>query len=100
METLTGDTHDRTAPEYRARGAAARSRASTASSPARYRALAARPMAGARGALLLLGGPAKQRLQARAGGHQPLSRRIQQPQSRFPPALRAGGDGRLREDLS
>ena len=55
-------------------------------------------MAGARGAVLRVGRPAQRRLQARAGRHEPLSRRLQQPESGVPAALRAGdpGGGRAR----
>ncbi len=55
-------------------------------------------MAGARGAVLRLGRPAQRRLQAGPGRHEPLSRRLQQPQSRFPAAVRASraGGGRTR----
>ena len=50
------------------------------------RALVPHPVAGARAAVLLLGGPAQHRLQAGAGGHQPLPRRLQQPESGVPAA--------------
>mgnify|MGYP003694504373 CR=1 FL=1 len=54
---------------------------------------------GACGPVLCLGGSAQQRLQAGPGGHQPVSRRLQQPQPRVPAAVRAGGDDRAGESL-
>ena len=56
-------------------------------------------MAGAHCAVLQLGRPAQQRLQAGAGGYQSVSRRLQQPESGFHVAVRAGGAERDREDL-
>jgi glutamate--cysteine ligase len=46
-----------------------------------------------------LGRPAQCRLQAGAGRHQPVPRRLQQPESGLPAAVRAGGDVGDREDL-
>ena len=54
-------------------------------------------MAGARHAVLCIGGSAQQRLQAGAGRYQPVPGRVQQPEARVPAAVRAGRHGRGAE---
>ena len=56
-------------------------------------------VAGPRGAVLRIGRPAQRGLQDRAGRHQPVSRRLQQPQSRLHAAVRAGGASGRRARL-
>src|SRR5262249_43016822 len=83
---LTAPLHPpphRPAPGARARGAG----------PAPgNRGLVPQALAAERAALLFVGGPAQQRLQAGARRYQPLPRRLQQPQSGVPAAVRARGD--------
>ena len=57
-------------------------------------------VAGAHAAVLRVGRSAQLRLQARAGRHQPLPRRVQQPEPAVPAARGAGGDDGDRADLS
>src|SRR5258706_9462978 len=73
---------------------AARDRAHRARPAPRDRALVSQPVAGTRGQLLRVRGPAQQRLQAGPGGHESLPGRLQQPQSRVPAAVRARRDVR------
>jgi hypothetical protein len=64
-----------------------------------HRALVPAGMDGAHAAVLQLGRHPQCRLQAGAGGHQPVSRRLEQPHARDAAAGGAGGDGGDREDL-
>ena len=93
-EPLPGRTqNDRRRTGLRAERAAAQARAADSPQPSTHRALAARALAGARDAVLRFRGSAQQWLQARAGGHEPVPGRVQQPQARVPAAMRAGRDG-------
>ena len=94
-----GPRDDRRRTEPRAERAAAQARAADSPQPSDHRALVARPVAGARDAVLCLGGSAQQRLQARAGRHQSVPGRLQQPEAGVPAAVRAGRNGRSAEAL-
>mmetsp|Transcript_59389 Transcript_59389/g.140282 ORF Transcript_59389/g.140282 Transcript_59389/m.140282 type:complete len:417 (+) Transcript_59389:2588-3838(+) len=64
-----------------------------------HRTLVPARMDGTHADVLCLRGPAQCRLQARAGGHQPLPRRLQPPDAADAAAGRAGGHGGDREAL-
>ena len=87
------------APDHLAQRPDQRAGAARPGVDAGHRALVQARMDGAHAAVLLLGGPAQCRLQAGAGGHRPVPRRLQQPHARDAAAGGAGGDGGDREDL-
>ena len=86
-------------PHHRAHRPDQRAGAAHSRVAAGDRALVPARVDGAHAAVLHLGRPAQRRLQAGAGGHQPVSRRLQQPDHRNAAAGGAGGDGGDREDL-